>query len=83
MSLHFRKKKKTWLLISTLVQDPGLFLCLSAAGLFCDPSADAAFLDVSEDALQAGPLCSCRCVFIGGGGHGGGRHCGRKRAGFL
>lgn len=48
-----------------------LLLCVSAAGLLCDPRADGSFLVLSEDSLQAGPLPSCDVVFVGGGGHGG------------
>lgn len=45
-------------------------MCVSAAGLFCDPGADGAVLVLPEDPLQAGPLRSCDGVFVGGGGHG-------------
>lgn len=57
-------------------------VCVSAAGLFCDPGADGAVLVLPEDSLQAGPLCSRAGVFVGGGGHGGGRHSGWKRPGI-
>ena len=56
-------------------------LVVSAAGLLCDPGADAAVLGLPEDSLQASPLCSCAGVFVGGGSHGRGRHSGRKRPG--
>lgn len=57
-------------------------MCVSAAGLLCDPRADGTFLVLPEDSLQAGPLCSCDSVFVGGGGHGGSRHHGWERPGI-
>lgn len=47
-----------------------LLVCVSAAGLFCDPSVDGTFLVLPEDSLQADPLCGCDGVFVGGGGNG-------------
>lgn len=66
---------------------PGLIivslpLCVSAARLLCDPSADAALLVLPEDSLPAGSLFSRHGVFAGGRGHGGGRHSGRERPGI-
>lgn len=53
--------------------------CVSAAGLFCYPGSDAAFMVPAEDSLQTSPLCGRGGVFVRGRGHGGSRHSGWKR----
>lgn len=57
-------------------------VCVSAAGLLCDPGADVTFLVFPEDSISGDPLCSCSSVFVGGGGHGRSWHSGWKRPGI-
>lgn len=58
-----------------------LWLRVSAAGLLCDPSADATFLVLPKNTLQTHPLFSCGGVFARGGGHGRSRHPCWKKSG--
>lgn len=75
-SIQVREMYCVWLiynvspLVAGLICWAVMVLCVSAAGLLCDPGADGAVLVLPEDSLPAGPLHRCDGVSVGGGGHG-------------